>query len=401
MAALRFFGNPSSAKAQAAMTAGLIGMTVTPKQGNKIPPGAEFIFDNSCFAGGYPGNDAFIRLLEHYRPVQDRCLFVVAPDVAPAGPMVESLRRSRPMLQRIREAGYRAALALQNGCEDVALPWGEFDVVFIGGDTTWKLGPAARRIAREARLRGKLVHMGRVNTLRRLRIAQEFCDTADGTCLTRGPDVNLPLLLRWLASVNVRIPLYDDGDEYDGLERPAVVLLSGASSATVLAVARADGFTPYALSLDYGQRLDYGQQGAEAVRDIAADLGAAWHGVTRFSMPGFGKASEAARHNVLLSFALACAEAHGAGDIFTGANAIDHGTRPDCRPEYIRAFELTASLASRSAAEGRLSLRVHTPLAGLTREQITELGLALGVDYPVTDYREPVVHHTFHGYGSH
>jgi Queuosine biosynthesis protein QueC len=369
---MRYFGNPSSAQIQEGMRAGRVGMTVTPAQGNRIPEGAEFIIDNGCFGGAYPGDDGYIRFLERLQPVQDRCLFAVAPDIAPKGPMRESLARSRPMLQRIRAAGYRAALVLQNGTEDVGLLWGEFDVVFIGGDDAWKLGPAARAIAVEARRRGKLVHMGRVNTFRRLRYAQEFCDSADGTCFTRAPDVNFRLIMRWLASVNGRIPLYGLDWEDTDVVRPAVVLVgAGLSSAVTLASARADGFLPYKVNVTGAP---FGDGAAGAARALAVAGGSAHH----VTCPVGGFPAEAwAWNSVCLSFALGQAETIGTGDIFIGASAVE-GDAPDCRPMYIRAFEQMATLATRPTLEGRLALRIHTPLAGLTREQVTSLGNALG-----------------------
>jgi hypothetical protein len=110
-----------------------------------------------------------------------------------------TLARSRPWLPRIRALGYPAALVAQDGQESLPVPWDEFDVLFIGGSTAWKLGPQARRLLAEAKAHGKHVHMGRVNSERRYEYARAIgCDSADGTYLTYGPDKNLPQLLAWL-----------------------------------------------------------------------------------------------------------------------------------------------------------------------------------------------------------
>lgn len=192
------------------MRRGLLGMISTPAQGNLIPHGSAWCADNGCFGNGYPGDDGYIAFLERNREHAARCLFAVAPDIAPAGPMPESLRRSLPMLSRIRGAGFRAALAAQNGAEHTGLPWDEFDALFIGGDTPWKLGAGARMVIADARSHGKHVHMGRVNSLERLRYADYAgCHSADGTYLTFGPDVNLPHLLGWLRAVNDQCTLWE------------------------------------------------------------------------------------------------------------------------------------------------------------------------------------------------
>jgi 7-cyano-7-deazaguanine synthase len=188
-------------------------------------------------------------------------------------------------------------------------------------------------------------------------------------------------------------------------KRPAVVLLSGGlDSATVLAVARDEGYEPYALSFRYGQR-----HAAEldAAREVARDLGAARHVVADIDLRMFGGSALTgdidvphhasaddlgdgipvtyvpARNTIFLSFALAWAETLGCGDIFIGVNALDYSGYPDCRPEYIRAYEQMANLATKAGVEGR-QLTIHAPLAGMTKAQIIERGLALGVDYSLT-----------------
>jgi len=182
------------------MRLGLLGMIATPAQGNTVPADVDWCADNGCYGDGYPGDDAFLSWLGQRAEHAARCFFVVAPDVVCDAPA--TLERSAPMLPRIRAAGFPAALVAQNGLEDLSVPWDTFDVLFIGGDTVWKLGPAARSLAIEAKARGKRVHMGRVNSLRRLRYAQTIgCCSADGTFLAFGPDTNLPAVLGWQRAV--------------------------------------------------------------------------------------------------------------------------------------------------------------------------------------------------------
>lgn len=173
-------------------------MITTPLQGNAIPPGAECIADNGCFGKGYPGDDKWLAWLERKASVgTDRFRFATAPDVV--GDAHATLARSVPLLPYIRERGYPAALVGQDGMEELDLPWTEFDALFIGGTTDWKLGPGALHLANEAKERGKRLHMGRVNSKKRIEYARSIgCDSVDGTYLAFGPDINLPKLLRWL-----------------------------------------------------------------------------------------------------------------------------------------------------------------------------------------------------------
>jgi len=188
--------------------------------------------------------------------------------------------------------------------------------------------------------------------------------------------------------------------------RPAVVLLSGGlDSATVLAIARTDGFRPYALSFRYGQRHEVE---LVAARRVAAALGAVQHVVADIDLRVFGGSALTAdiavphhervedldedipvtyvpaRNTIFLSFALAWAETLDASDVFIGVNALDYSGYPDCRPEYIAAYERMANLATKAGVEGRQRLRIHTPLIELSKAQIIERGLALGVDYGLT-----------------
>lgn len=180
----------------------------TPAQGNRIPENARYACDNSKFGAdgkgkNWPGADVWFAwltsIVEQYGA--DRCLWAVAPDVP--FDAVGTLIESRPWLAKIRDLGIPAAFAAQDGSENGLIPWGEFKVLFLAGSTEWKVGPAAARLAGEAKARGLSVHMGRVNSLRRLTIASTFgCDSADGTYLAFGPDKNLPKVLSWLAEVN-------------------------------------------------------------------------------------------------------------------------------------------------------------------------------------------------------
>ena len=183
--------------------------------------------------------------------------------------------------------------------------------------------------------------------------------------------------------------------------KPAVILLSGGlDSATVLAIARESGYACHALSLDYGQR--HNAELAAAAR-VAFSLGAKEHRVIRLGLGDLGgsaltddsiavpeKPTEGipvtyvpARNTVMLALALAWAEVLGARDIFIGVNAVDYSGYPDCRPEFIAAFEHMANLATRAGTEG-IKLRVHAPLQYLSKAQIIQRGMELGVDYAQT-----------------
>lgn len=212
---MRYLATPSGPDVRAAMSAGLIGCMTTPAQGNRIPDGALYACDNGKFGcdgkgRNWPGTEAWwawlTRTVERYGP--DRCLWALAPDVPFSAEA--TLTESLPWLARIRELGAPAAFAAQNGCDTPGLiPWDDLDVLFLAGDTAWKTGPVAERLAREARERGKQVHMGRVNSLQRLRTAEWFgCEFADGTYLAFGPDINLPRLRGWLAELAAHPSLF-------------------------------------------------------------------------------------------------------------------------------------------------------------------------------------------------
>ena len=187
--------------------------------------------------------------------------------------------------------------------------------------------------------------------------------------------------------------------------RNAVVLLSGGlDSATVLAIAKAQGFAVHALSVHYGQRH---RVELNAARRVARAIGAAEHREVELDLAGFGGSALTAdiavpthrsneemgtgipvtyvpaRNTVFLSLALAWAEVLGTGDIFLGVNAVDYSGYPDCRPEFIEAFQRRARLGTRAGALGG-EITVHTPLIALSKADIIRRGLALGVDYGLT-----------------
>ncbi len=182
----------------------------------------------------------------------------------------------------------------------------------------------------------------------------------------------------------------------------AVVLLSGGlDSATVLAIAREQHYECYCLSLDYGQRH---RSELDAAASVAAALGASEHRVVKLDLTTFGGSALTdrsiavptggtqtgipvtyvpARNTIMLSFALAYAEVSGARDIFFGANAVDYSGYPDCRPEFMRAFENLANVATRAAVEGA-RVTLHTPIINLAKGDIIRRGIGLGVDYART-----------------
>lgn len=196
---MRYYATASTERVREAMRAGLLGQIITPAAGNRRESGVDYIVDNCAFSGGYPGDAAFLDYLTGHDP--QRCRFVVAPDVV--CDHEATLRRSLPMLQPIRDAGFPVAYVAQNGATPANLPWAMFDALFLGGDTAWKLGGEARALVPAAHRHSVCVHMGRVNSEKRLRYAEAIgCDSADGTYLAFGPNVNLPKLLGWLRSVD-------------------------------------------------------------------------------------------------------------------------------------------------------------------------------------------------------
>jgi hypothetical protein len=184
------------------MSAGLLGLIATPAGATPPWPGVAWCADNACYANRYPGDDRYLAWLRRHAQHAAKCAFATAPDVV--ADATATLARSMPMLPRIRAAGYPAALVAQDGLEHHTIPWAEFDVLFLGGSTAWKLGPAAASLTAQALDRGMSVHMGRVNSRRRVLHANAIgCHSVDGTYLAYGPDHNLPTLLRWLDLVAV------------------------------------------------------------------------------------------------------------------------------------------------------------------------------------------------------
>lgn len=176
-----------------------LGLMLTPRMGNLVDLARVWwAADNGCFSAGAAFVlDGFLAFLEGRRSVRRTCLFAVAPDVL--SDAAATWERSRPVLPVLRQLGYRAALVAQDGMERLTVEWQAFDVLFLGGSTRWKLSHHARDLAAEARHRGKTVHMGRVNSERRLRTAAMWgCSSADGTFLRVAPDINLPRMTRWL-----------------------------------------------------------------------------------------------------------------------------------------------------------------------------------------------------------
>lgn len=187
---------------------------------------------------------------------------------------------------------------------------------------------------------------------------------------------------------------------------PAVVLLSGGlDSATTGAIARAEGYRLFALTVDYGQRHRFE---LEAARRVAQSLAAERHEIVSVDLGRFGGSALTdqiavpldrdddaiatgipityvpARNTVLLALALGYAEVVGAADLFVGVNAVDYSGYPDCRPEFIAAFERLANVATKAGVEGTMQFRIHTPLIEMTKAQIIRRGTELGVDYSLT-----------------
>jgi len=189
------------------------------------------------------------------------------------------------------------------------------------------------------------------------------------------------------------------------MKRAVVALSGGLDSATALAICRQEGFEPYTLSFRYGQRH---AREIEAARQVARSLGAIEHRIAEIDLRVFGgsaltaeievpkQRSETemgtgvpityvpARNTIFLSYALAWAEVLDAQDIYIGVNAIDYSGYPDCRPEFICAFENLANLATRAGSEEGVRFRIHTPLISLAKAEIIRKGVSLGVDYSLT-----------------
>ena len=215
------------------MRDGRLDQITTPASRNLIEPGAAWCADNGIYSNAYPGDGQYLRWLLSL-PSPEHCRFAVAPDVV--ADHSATLERSWPMLRRIRALDLPVALCAQNGATPDDMPWDYIDVVFLAGVveciacgwtprltdlpatacaeghalTEWKTGSVASAITAEAKSRGKWVHMGRVNSRRRLMTARYMgCDSADGTYLAFGPDVNLKRLLSWTNEIDTQPTLFE------------------------------------------------------------------------------------------------------------------------------------------------------------------------------------------------
>jgi hypothetical protein len=183
---------------------------------------ARWIADNGCFGKNFNEDHWWRWLKLRAEPSDDfqhdRCLFATAPDVV--GDHGATVERSAPWLARIRDLGYPAAFVAQDGATASTVPWDDLDALFLGGTTEFKLSTTARGLTGEALARGKHVHMGRVNSNRRLRLAHAWgCHSVDGTYLVFGPTVNLPKLVGWLDELQVTAS--------EPTDRPAQMTLLG------------------------------------------------------------------------------------------------------------------------------------------------------------------------------
>jgi hypothetical protein len=172
-----------------------LGEMLTPMKGNL--PRSVWAADTGCFTQAAKYEDeSYVRWLAGLSPSLHRCLFATAPDVV--GDANATLVRALPMLDRIRDVGYRVALVGQDGMTPPMVPWNDINALFIGGTTAWKLGEGARELTRVAKQKDKWVHMGRVNSERRVMYAKSIgCDSVDGTYIAFGPDRNGPRAAKW------------------------------------------------------------------------------------------------------------------------------------------------------------------------------------------------------------
>lgn len=215
---IRYHTIPSTPKLRAAMQAGILDAMTGPYQGNTLPP-CTWAADNGKFTKDGPRRN-WLGVRKWYEWLEgqvarygaDICRFAVAPDMPLDAEA--TLRESTPWLSKIRELGIPAAFAAQNGCDRHGLPWDDLDVLFLAGGperpddprSEWKLSPVAHRLAQQARDLGKSVHMARVNSRRRMRIAETYgCRSADGTFPAWAPDTNLERITHvWLADMHQR-----------------------------------------------------------------------------------------------------------------------------------------------------------------------------------------------------
>lgn len=186
-----------------ALPTGLMG---NPGVGYDYSAGRVWAADNGCFNANWEPV-RWVRWLQKFAHAAGSCLFAVVPDVV--GDHAATLALWPKWSPMIRTMGYPVAFVCQNGCDVDDVPWDECDAVFIGGDDVYKLGPEAHRIVAEANRLGKWAHMGRVNSYRRLRIANDMgCDSVDGTFVAFGPDVNVPRIASWFQRLNAQPTLW-------------------------------------------------------------------------------------------------------------------------------------------------------------------------------------------------
>lgn len=193
-----FLVGPTTPMLRDRIRAGEFGAIITAATGNRIDDMPVWAADNGCFGKTYPGDAAWLRWLERNAEHASRCLFAVVPDV-PYDARA-TLRQYGRYVDTVRNLGYRPALAAQNGLEYLPVPWDDLDVLFLGGDTPWKLGLAAAQLTRDALERGKPVHAGRVNGGKRWAYFRALgCASADGGCVNRAPDKNVGRPAKWAA----------------------------------------------------------------------------------------------------------------------------------------------------------------------------------------------------------
>lgn len=181
------------------LAAGAIGFLKTPAVGNTLDGVAVWAVDNGCFTDAYPGDARFMAWLAKHEGRRADCLFVAAPDVIGDG--AATLAKFPSAAAMLRGAGWPVALVGQDGMEHLDVPWHLADWLFVGGSTEWKLGTGASDLIRQAKAHGLRVHVGRVNSGTRFSLfAGMGCDTADGTFLAFGPDVNAPKVRGWMAA---------------------------------------------------------------------------------------------------------------------------------------------------------------------------------------------------------
>lgn len=203
---MMYFANPTG-KAIDYMRSGVLGYIDTPLQGNKRPDNIVWCADNGCYNEKKFDETRWWEWLQNNNHDAPNCRFATAPDVV--GDHHATLKRSAPWLPEIRTLGYPAAFVAQDGAQIHTIPWATFDVLFIGGTTEFKLGEVAVSLVKHAKELGMWVHIGRVNSLKRLRWAEAIgADSVDGTMLVFNPTDRLAELLGWVHNLKTQRPLF-------------------------------------------------------------------------------------------------------------------------------------------------------------------------------------------------